>query len=409
MATAHHTATQTAWPQIDSMLYRDVLGHYPTGVVIVTAMVDGSPVGLVIGSFTSVSLDPPQVAFLPMKQSGSWARIRTAASFCINVLSAEQEQLCRDFARPSEDKFAGISWHPSPSGAPIIDGVVAWLDCAPAAIYDGADHDIVLGRVTHMKVEERGLPLLFFQGGYGRFAPGSLVVSSGREFIILVRMADLVRDDMESIAAELGVECSIQAVDEGDSVFIATANHSSSQGRSRLGARVPLVPPLGPLFIGTPGAPTDEQWIARLGRADDDARQLARRQLELTRRRGWSISPKGPYSQDELDAVVQAYTATTRTPAQEREFFEVVKTMATHHEPEHIDPEGTYDLLHITAPLRREDGSVPLAMRLGELPGGATGEQVLRWVDRLQTVAATAARRLDRAAEVNGVGRRPDR
>src|SRR3954468_8026285 len=87
--------------------------HVPTGVVIVTAMTENGPVGMSVGSFTSVSLDPPMVAFLPDQTSSTFARIRAAGHFCVNVLGADQADLCRRFAAKSPDKYAGVSWTPS--------------------------------------------------------------------------------------------------------------------------------------------------------------------------------------------------------------------------------------------------------------------------------------------------------
>src|ERR1700722_6991549 len=128
----------------DFKQFRQVLGHYPTGVAVVTAVDgDGQPTGMAVGSFTSVSLDPPLVAFLPDRSSTSFPRIRSASSFCVNVLSAEQEHICRAFAAKGQDKFRGLSWRPAASGAPILDGVVAWIDCEFEAIYETGDHYIV--------------------------------------------------------------------------------------------------------------------------------------------------------------------------------------------------------------------------------------------------------------------------
>src|SRR5947209_15350502 len=109
--------------------FRQVLGHLPTGVVAVTATDgDGAPVGMAVGSFVSVSLDSPLVAFLPDKTSTSFPRIRAVGSFCANVLSAAQEDLCRSLASKSPDKFDGLSWRPSSrTGSPVLDGVVAWI------------------------------------------------------------------------------------------------------------------------------------------------------------------------------------------------------------------------------------------------------------------------------------------
>jgi flavin reductase (DIM6/NTAB) family NADH-FMN oxidoreductase RutF len=155
--------------------FRRVLGHFPTGVVIVSAMVGGLPAGLSVGSFTSVSLDPPLVGILPSKSSTSWPKISTATSFCISILAAGQEELCRQFAISGGDKFAGVGWHPAPSGAPILDGALGWIDCDLERSVEAGDHYIVLGRVRALDIEiaEIPAPLIFFRGGYGTF-DGSL-------------------------------------------------------------------------------------------------------------------------------------------------------------------------------------------------------------------------------------------
>jgi 3-hydroxy-9,10-secoandrosta-1,3,5(10)-triene-9,17-dione monooxygenase reductase component len=165
--------TETA-EVIRSESFRHVLGHFPTGVVIVTAAADGQPAGLSVGSFTSVSLDPPLVAVLPSRSSTSWPRIAAAGSFCINILAASQEALCRRFAISGADKFAGVSWREAPSGAPILDGTLAWIDCDLEQSVDAGDHFIVLGRVRALEVEQAQAPtpLIFFQGGYGTFGIG---------------------------------------------------------------------------------------------------------------------------------------------------------------------------------------------------------------------------------------------
>ena len=157
--------------EIDQAWFRQVLGHFPTGVVIVTAMSGDSPAGLAVGSFMSVSLDPPLVAVLPAKTSTSWPKIAAASSFCINVLHASHGDLSRRFARSGGDKFAGVSWHPAPSGAPVLDGALAWIDCGHERSIDAGDHLIVLGQVQVLDVDtsQTAAPLIFFQGGYGTF------------------------------------------------------------------------------------------------------------------------------------------------------------------------------------------------------------------------------------------------
>lgn len=160
-----------ATPQaaFDSSRFRHVLGHFATGVAVITAVRPSGPVGMVVSSFTSVSLEPPLVAFLPDKSSTSWPKIRAAGVFCVNILSAGQEALCAQFARKGIDKFAGVSWRVAPSGAPILDGGMAWIDCELTQTFESGDHYIAIGRVLQLEAAEYGVPLVFFQGGYGHF------------------------------------------------------------------------------------------------------------------------------------------------------------------------------------------------------------------------------------------------
>ncbi len=153
----------------DSAQYRQVLGHFPTGVTVITAAPDGVPVGLAVGSFASVSLEPPLVGFFPDRSSSSWPKIQTAGAFCVNILAEDQEDVCRRFAMKGDDKFAGLGWKPAGSGSPLIDGVLAWIDCDIDQVIDAGDHFCVLGRVRDLGVGHDGGPLVFFRGGYGRF------------------------------------------------------------------------------------------------------------------------------------------------------------------------------------------------------------------------------------------------
>ena len=156
----------------DATRFRQVLGHFPTGVTVVTAATADGPVGLAVGSFTSVSLDPPLVAFCPGRHSTSWPKIRDAGAFCVNILAADQEDTCAVFAGKSEDKFAGLRWREATaSGAPILDGVVAWIDCRIDAVHEAGDHWIVVGEVLGLDVAREAPPMVFCLGGYGRFEP----------------------------------------------------------------------------------------------------------------------------------------------------------------------------------------------------------------------------------------------
>jgi flavin reductase (DIM6/NTAB) family NADH-FMN oxidoreductase RutF len=160
-----------ATTKFDSATFRRVLGHYPTGVCVVTAMEPGGPpAGMSVGTFTSVSLEPPLVAFFPDRRSGTWPRIESAGKFCVNVLASHQQALCQRFAASGGDKFAGLPHRLSANGSPILDDVLAWIDCDLYATHEAGDHLIVLGRVVDLQVHKPERPLLFFQGTYGAFS-----------------------------------------------------------------------------------------------------------------------------------------------------------------------------------------------------------------------------------------------
>lgn len=152
---------------IDPRHYRDVLGCYPTGVCVVTANADdGARFGMVVGSFTSISLDPPLVGFFPDKKSTSWPRIAATGHFCANILAADQAHHSSRFASRAEDKFAGIDHGLSPHGQPLLENVLAWIDCAIVSVSEIGDHLLVVGAVRALEKRDDGTPLLFFRGRY---------------------------------------------------------------------------------------------------------------------------------------------------------------------------------------------------------------------------------------------------
>ncbi len=149
----------------DPTTMRAVLGHFPSGVTIVTGAVDGVPAGFTCQSFSSLSLDPPLVLILPGRSSSSWPKIEATGRFCVNVLAHDQQDLSTTFARSGADKFAGVEWWPSALGSPILAGATAWIDCTLYDCHDGGDHLIVVGAVHDLAAEE-SLPLVFHRGTY---------------------------------------------------------------------------------------------------------------------------------------------------------------------------------------------------------------------------------------------------
>ncbi|WP_421120752.1 flavin reductase family protein [Aquihabitans daechungensis] len=157
-------------PAFDSARFRQVLGHFPTGVCVVAAFDEDTPVGMAIGSFFSISLDPPLVGFCAGKGSSTWPKLRGAGKFCVSILGDDQEEVSRRFASKEADKFAGLAWDHSPLGSPRLGGALGWIDCDTSAIHDGGDHEIVVGAVHDLAVAAEGNPLVFFRGGYKNLA-----------------------------------------------------------------------------------------------------------------------------------------------------------------------------------------------------------------------------------------------
>ncbi|MEH0577847.1 flavin reductase family protein [Streptomyces sp. B21-108] len=157
---------------VDPGEFRRVLGSFASGVTVVTAPAaegEDGPAGFACQSFSSLSLDPPLVAFMVGRTSTTWPRIARAGAFCVNVLSAAQGPLCRAFARSGTDKFAGVDHDAAPvSGAPRLAGTLAWIDCAIHAVHTGGDHLIVVGRVNALGAGDGTdeQPLLFHKGRF---------------------------------------------------------------------------------------------------------------------------------------------------------------------------------------------------------------------------------------------------
>jgi 3-hydroxy-9,10-secoandrosta-1,3,5(10)-triene-9,17-dione monooxygenase reductase component len=146
---------------------REVLGHFASGVTVLTALTAEGPIGFTCQSFSSLSLDPPLVVFAPGRTSTTWPRLRDLGRFCVNVLAEGQDDVSQNFARSGVDKFEGVRWTTSAGGSPVLDGVVAWIDAALWAEYDGGDHTLVAARVLDLGADAGRRPLLFHRGTYG--------------------------------------------------------------------------------------------------------------------------------------------------------------------------------------------------------------------------------------------------
>ncbi|MGQ9369956.1 flavin reductase family protein [Azospirillum sp. A39] len=155
---------------IDSRAFRNALGTFATGITVITTRCpDGTPVGVTVNSFSSVSLDPPLVLFCLGRESRSFDVLAHGTCFAVNVLAEEQQELSARFSRGDEqDRWEGIEVERWETGAPILRGCLANLDCTKEAVHDGGDHVILVGRVRRLGAREAGNPLLYFRGGYAR-------------------------------------------------------------------------------------------------------------------------------------------------------------------------------------------------------------------------------------------------
>jgi flavin reductase (DIM6/NTAB) family NADH-FMN oxidoreductase RutF len=153
-------------PEIDAAHFRQLLGRFTTGVtVITTRLPDARPAGMTANSLASVSLDPPLLSACIDHAAELHDALMAAPGFVVNILSAQQEALSRRFAADHLDRFDGVGYRDSPGGHPILDGALAWIECAPHATFPGGDHTILVGRVLHGGTSDVA-PLVYYRGGY---------------------------------------------------------------------------------------------------------------------------------------------------------------------------------------------------------------------------------------------------
>ena len=151
--------------------YRQVLGKLPTGVTAITGVNDDDEkLGLVVGTFQSLSLEPPLVMFCVDKSSSSWPKLRKLQKFTANILSDDQISICRSLSRKGPQKFEGLPCTTGPLGTPHLDGATAYIDCIVTAEVVVGDHYMVVGAVTNME-EGTGDALLFRAGKFGQYQP----------------------------------------------------------------------------------------------------------------------------------------------------------------------------------------------------------------------------------------------
>lgn len=378
--------------EIDPHKFREVLGHYPTGVAVVTGIADdGEAIAMVVGTFTSVSLDPPLVAFLPAKGSFTFGKLQTSKVFTVNILANDQEGLCRQLARPAANKLADITWTPSSNGSPVLDGVVATIDCSFLSVTEAGDHNIALGAVEDLQVLRPVTPLLFFQGGYGGFIPRSLMVSYDRELASAVTMAQTVRSSMENLCAITGAEVTAYARVGDDIATVATVVSEGMNHTAILGSRFPLMLPMGELFVAWESNEQTMKWLDRATDIDEEVRRFFVERLETIRERGWSYSLSAENDQEFFSAI-NDYNGAELTPAGQRAIAKKISSAINRYQEVDLDDlSDGGSLTSVVVPVKDDQGDVQLVLRLAQLPTELHAAVLQRWVDDMLRAAAEAS------------------
>jgi flavin reductase (DIM6/NTAB) family NADH-FMN oxidoreductase RutF len=380
-------------PGVDPGRFREILGQYPTGVVVVTALdAAGAPIGMTVGSFNSVSLDPPLVAFLPDKGSSSWRALQAAGKrFCVNVLAADQEWVCRQVATRKQDKFDGIGWRPGPGGLPVVEGCVAYIECSVESIAEAGDHHIVIGRVEALDVEKPSVPLLFLRGGYGSFTPLSLAAGDA-DLVDGLRLVDLARGYMERLAARLDAQVTAVCLVRDELVLTAAAGQSGTGvAPTRVGQRLPWVPPLGALFAAyDPGR--ERAWLDALPAGTPaELREHHRSTLHRIRDRGYSVALGHTKS-----ATLERVATGGRRP-DPRLVRDAIEAMSEEYNPATLDPGRPHELHMLAAPVFGPGGEVAYQLNLWGPPDAIEATHVDALAAELTTAAEAAT------AEIQGV------
>jgi flavin reductase (DIM6/NTAB) family NADH-FMN oxidoreductase RutF len=392
---------------IDPRHFRHVLGHFPTGVVAVTSRDDsGAPIGMIVGSFTSVSLEPPLVAFLPARKSTTAPKILAHGRFCVNVLGAHQEEVSRAFTTAGAGKFDHVDWTWSSSGLPHLNGAIARIECTVQTVHDAGDHQIVVGQVVSLEAPGAALPLVFFQSGYGRFAPQSFAAAAEPDLVEHLRLVDLARPHMEEIASRYGIECLASSPVGEEIVLLATAGRpSGGRAYSRVGQRLPHIPPLGAALVAWSESATNA-WIARTpGPVPDRRRHELERLAGRVRRRGFSMSTWSDNLR-RLEAMVDRTTLAGLTPHGREAVVRLVEQLGAEHEPEEIpDRLDDHYPRNVSVPVFDQRRDVVMQVTAYDLPPGPAHTHLDRYLEPLTELAERVSAALADSATRQGAVR----
>ena len=359
---------------IDERHFRDVLGQLPTGVAIIASRgSDDVMLGMAVGSLASVSLNPPLVSFMAARTSTTFPRILETGRFVASVLSANQDHICRRFAIPGGDKFEGLAWDSAPSGLPLIQGALAWIDCGIEAVLEAGDHLIAVGSVTCLDSSRSGSPLVFFRGGYGGFATKSLMAAPQDALTKHLRLAGRARSTLETLAKALDLEAHASVAVQGHYVVAALSDAPSrSYSHSRLGYRAPLAFPVGAGLVAWEAE--DDPDLTGWMPADEARSSSAVQQLARVRRRRWSVS-LGHSAYDQLERVLGEVARGGGTDEEARELELIAALPSELFDPE-LEVDGIYNVRLLSSPVFGAEGEVVLALGLRGFDDDLSGREI---------------------------------
>jgi flavin reductase (DIM6/NTAB) family NADH-FMN oxidoreductase RutF/DNA-binding IclR family transcriptional regulator len=370
--------------------FRRALSHYPTGVTLIAASGPGEePVALIVGTFTSVSLAPPLVGFLVDRRSTTWPLIRQRGRFSASVLRADDEHVCRAFATKAEQRFDHLAETTS-AGTPRLRDTALWVDCDIDDVLPAGDHEFVLGRVREVGIDaDGGMPLIFLRGGYG--APQIASLQAEVEGLgANLELADVVRPEIEAVAADLGLECAV-SVAINDSVYCIAAAGVGSATRDSgtfVGAHFPLAAPMAPQFVLGQPEEAKQAWLRSGSRlVGEDMTALGTSILETVAKRDHLAGTGRRASQR-----FQAFIGDASDDGSDLSFSAVLQEVAARG----VDPglcmpvEELTEVVSLHAPVRDESGRVVLCLDLLGLSGEDNAELLVQYRDRLVQAAQRA-------------------
>ncbi|MGP9723907.1 flavin reductase family protein [Corynebacterium sp. AOP40-9SA-29] len=367
------------------------MGHYPTGVAVVTGRAaDGELLAMVVGTFSSVSLDPPLVSFMPMKTSKTFQKMQECSSLCINIFGGEQESEMLSIAQRWKNKLDGIEWYPSPAGDPILKNSIAWIDTTISETIEAGDHWIVLCRVHDLEVTNAVAPLLFFQGGYGSFVGSTMMGRLRHDSLPAIHAAHSADDDLESLAKSIGCEVIVYAAlseDEFATVYSALGPGVSPE--HRFASRVPIVPPIGDTYLFDKPEEVRERWLGKLGHPSDEVRKNHCRRLEMLNDNGYVIShlpEEGSAAYEQMIEATKEYLEGPLTPFAEKTIRELIGSTTVDYAQREITCDERYNVGSIVFPVRDPAGEHTMTLRLAQLPQDVVGRNVSEWIAQAQAV-----------------------